>query len=573
MTDESHYEMNYYAMLLRQGMWVLVFVLLTALPVSAAGIPADTQHPAYAALFPPVETAGEIPVTISASPGALDGVIVAGFGVPFPPGYVSDPANIALVDNLGMEIPIHVKVLARWPQPVPGAGSIRAALVQFRTLMGTTTPRVYKIRWGAPRAQSEPRGWPARTDWVAASGGGYPAGAIQQPPVMAAFEAKWLGKCLLKGRILPGFSNPMDEYYDRGMQYYFKVAINDVSPKVPLKKHIDYVKGYEPWLYDRSMTFFVVYFRSGRFNVYRQAHWAAQYYASKISPQGQFLLLTNKGQIDIKYCYQECLAMDYWFTGDDKLLRAAKYLYPIYTSWNYHYVPRGGHWTERHFAFALLGAVTHYELTGDTKALDLAQDIFEAGLDMQFNPAPEVPKGHGCLVHLGRQHGERGVDDLWVCSPWMSALYMDALIRYYVVTADSRVPNAISALGNFMATKGVHNTQLSPDRPRYTVPYYLINVQGPVRTEVEPWSDRQHAGEALTVLTCADYFNRKGGAQGGLVKEKIKELKTTMDWLFKPTTEKSAKDGSNLPVGTLGPPRKFNWWFRTTASWDWYLQN
>lgn len=564
----KHYSKIYYNVL-----WITGLIILLALPVSATEIPADNQHPAYKALFPPTESAGEIPITIAASPGALGRVIVAGFGVPFPPGYVNDPANIALIDNLGMEIPIHVKVLARWPQPVPGAGSIRAALIQFRTLMGTKAPRVYKIRWGAPRGQSEPMGWPPRTDWVAASGGGYPAGSVKQPPVMAAYEAKWLGKCLLKGRIVPGYANPMDENYDRGMSYYYKVAINKVSPKLAAKKRINYIGEYEPWLYDRSMAFFVTYFRLGKFEAYRQAHWAAQYYASKISPQGQFLLLKSKSKIDVKYAYQECLAMDYWFTGDDKLLRTAKYLYPIYTSWNYHYKPHGGHWTERHFAFALLGAVTHYELTGDKQALNLAQDIFQVGLDMQFNPAPGVPRGSGCLAHLGKQHGERGVEDLWVCSPWMSSLYVDALIRYYVVTADSRVPAAIAALGNFIATKGVHNTTLSPNIPNYTVPYYLINLQGPIRTEVEPWSDRQHAPDVLATLTCADYFIRKSGDHNGMIKQQLKPMKTTMDWLFAPCLKKSANDKSGLPVGALGPPRKFNWWFRTSASWDWYLKN
>lgn len=558
---------------LAKGLLALVLAILLAVPAMAAGIPSDPNHPAYRALFPPVENAGELPVTIAASPGALGRVIVAGFGVPFPPGFVSDPNNIALVDNLGMEIPIHVTVLARWPEPVPGAGSIRAAMVQFMTLMGTKAPRVYKIRWGAPRAQSEPRGWAPRTNWVEATGGGYPKGSVKQPPVMAAFEAKWLGKCLLKGRIMPGYSNPMDDIYDRAMKYYFNVAINNVSPKMPPKKRINYVGSHEPWLYDRSMSFFVTYFRNGKLDVYRQAHWAAQYYASKISPTGQFLLLKSKSQIDIKYCYQECLAMDYWFTGDDKLLRTAKHLYPIFTSWNYHYKPHGGFWTERHFAFSMLGAITNYELTGNKEALELAREIFEVGLQMQFDPAPGVPRGAGCLVHLGRQHGERGVDDLWVCSPWMSGLYIDALIRYYVVTADSRVPQAISAMGNFLATRGIHNATLSPRLPKYAVPYYLVNVQGPVRTEVEPWSDRQHACDALGSLACADWFIRKGGGHSSLVQDKIKDVKKTMAWVFEPCLRKTSFDDRGLPLLNLGPPRKYNWWFRTSASWDWYLKN
>lgn len=555
----------------------IVLTAVTSLAEAVSGAmpidPADPAAPAYAAFFDPPQTKGELPVEIAANAQALGVVIVAGFGVPFPPGYVSDPNHIALVDNLGGEIPIHVTVLARWPKPTPGAGSIRAALIQFRTLMGATTPRTYTIRWGAPRIENEPQAWPARTDWVPADGVGYPSGVVSEPPLMATLPPQWLGKCLLKGRVGQAYQNFAFDLYDRALNYYFQVAVNDVSPGMPAQRRIDFATTHEPWLYDRATAFFVAYLRTGKREQLTQAHRAAQYYAAKTGPDGGFDLLPADRRHDVKYAYQECLLLDYWLTGDDSLLPVAKAIYPVYGAWNYRYKPEGGFWTERNLAFSLLGATAHYELTGDAGALRLARDIFEAALEHQTTPPPGAPADTGCLPHLGKAHGERAADDLWVCSPWMNALVLDAMLRYYIVSADARVPAAAMALGRFTARLGTHRvTDLHKNKPDVTVPYYLINPDGgPPRTEVDPWSDRMHAPDAIFILAVADYFRRRQGLPDSDHSELIGRLRATMDWNFEPVVAKSNRDKDGLPTLALSPPRKFGWWFRATAGMDWFL--
>jgi len=552
----------------RVGKAIIILAIVLAAWPAMAGPPTSAAH---AGLFAPAQTKGELPIEVRANPQILGQIIVAGFGLPFPPGYVSDPKNIALFDNLGMEMPIRVDVLARWPQPVPGAGSIRAARIQFRTLMGASTPRTYVVRWGAPRAENELDAWPGRTDWVPLDNGGYPAGAISEPPLMVTLPAAWLGQCLLKGPLRPAFEDYASDLYDRAMHYHFKVAVNEVSPELPAKRHIDFANDHEPWLYDRAATFFVAYFRSGKFEHFNQAHRAAQYYASRIGPDGGFGLLPAERRHDVKYAYIECLLFDYWLTGDETLLATAKAIAPAFGGWNYHYQPGGGFWTERNLAFSLLGATAYYEMTGDPKALATARDIFEAGLQLQQDPPPGAPRGTGCLPHLGRAHDAKGLEDAWVCSPWMSALYLDAMLRYYLISGDVRVERAAMDLGRFIAVHGLHQANMHASQPDVTVPYYLINPDGgPVRAEVDPWSGRMHAPEVYFMLVAADYFGRKLGRPDPAVAQAMTRLRPTVDWVFEPAVQAHNRDAAGLPKLPLSPPRRFNWWFRVTAGTDWY---
>ena len=128
----------------------LGLVLLSPMAALASGAPSDPSSPAYRGFFPPPLSKGELPITLVPHPLATGKVVPVSFGVPFPPGYVSDPKNIALFDGTGQEMPIRVTVLARWQPPVPGAPSLRAVLVQYLDLMATRVPPCLQAALGQP---------------------------------------------------------------------------------------------------------------------------------------------------------------------------------------------------------------------------------------------------------------------------------------------------------------------------------------------------------------------------------------------------------------------------------------
>lgn len=545
----------------------LVFLgLAAAWPAAAAG--AGAQDPAYLGFFPKPVKQGTLPLLLYPNAQSTGKVLVVGVGVPFPPGYLSDPRNLALYDSLGQEMPIHVKVLARWPEPVPGAGSLRAVLIQFRDLLGTTVARKYELRWGAPRTLDESMGWDPKRDWVPSKDSLYPAGSVEEPPVLAVLPPEWLDRCLLKGRMLPPNHRSRLDYYDKAMEYYYQGSLNRLDPKSDFKHRVEPLNDREPWLYDRAMTFFTTYMRLGGIEPLRQGHEATQYYAKRVDEHGRFSLI-KKDEPDVKYAYQECLAVDYWFTGDPEMLAASRRSLQALATWEPEYTADKTFWTERHLAFQLLGYTTAYELLGIPDLLNKAKASFEAGYRLQLDPPAPAPRGLGCMIHRAKAHSVP--IDAWVCSPWMSALFVDASLRYYLMTADARVPKSVFLLADFLVSKGVHRQQMHPSRPdRYTFPYYLINpADAQIKTEVDPYSAMHHALDTAKILAVAIYFSQKMGINRPQYQQVYDELMKLAHRVWGEVFNR--KKGQTLPWRPAWPARKFNWWFRTTTDMDWLV--
>lgn len=542
----------------------LVLTLAWALPAGAQGV----EDPAYLGFFPKPVKQGKLELKLYPDSQATGRVLVVSVGVPFPPGYVRNPKDISLFDSLGQEMPIHVKVLARWPEPVPNAGTIRVALIQFRDLLGTTVARKYQMRWGSPRKEDEPYDWPVDRGWVAPKDAPYPAGSVKDPPVLATLPPEWLSLCLLKGRMLPPNHRKRSDFYDKAMNYYYQGSLGRIDPKAGNKKKVDYLGSQAPWLYDRAMAYFVTYMRRGGIDPLRQAHWATQFYAHNIDQDGKFKLI-KKEDVDVKYAYQECLALDYWFTGDPRLLSASRRSLRALETWDHHYTAQKNFWTERHLAFKLLGYTTAYELFGDRELLMKAVEVFESAYNLQFQPPASAPQGTGCFPHLAKAHGMHF--DAWVCSPWMATLFVDAAMRYYLFTADPRVPRSIMALADFIIARGSYREQLHPSRPDvYTFPHYLINPNHPpIKTEVNRFDGLQHATDTAKVLAAAIYFARKQRLPVMTYEDAYKDLMRTGKRAWKEVED--MKLGQKLPPRPPWPPRKFNWWFRTTADMDWLV--
>lgn len=564
------------ALIPRPGL-VLAWAVLLLAGLMAAPAPAQTVRgsldPLYLAFFPPAQGSGQVRIGLNPAPQAVGRPVVVGFGMPFPPGFITDPAQISLVDNLEKELPIRVQVLARWPQGMPGAGSLRAVLIQFEDYLGVALERHYAVRWGQARQLSERRTWPARQDWLPVQDGSYPAGAVSEPAVYVTLPPEWLGQCLLKGRVNPGGVNPGYAWYDEAMADYFPTAINQFAHRVEEKFLIPYQQNYEPWLYDRSMTFFMVYIRQGGLEPLRQAHRAAQYYASLMRPDGKFGLLDEHRGPDMKYGYQECLATDYWLTGDEGLKEASRRVTALLGgTWKPDYNPERGFWNERGLAFALLNATGAYEFLGEAAWLDKAREQFQAVHALQFNPPAGAPRGTGCAVHRGKQHGEKGESlEGWYCSPWMGALLADAMLRYYLVSGDPQVPEAILGLGRFAASRALYAVETPQSKRAYLVPSYIASAEDPARSLNERTTDQQHALDVARSIALALYFCPPGDPSRAVLEKSLDELIDTARYDFQRNHNKLAEKFAK-PSYPVSPPRRFNWWFRTTADLDWLLQ-
>ncbi len=555
------------------GLWLGLLWALPGGPAAArAADPQDAQDPAYLGFFPPPETTGQLPVELYADARTTDRVTDISFGVPFPPGCLSDPQLISLYDNTGKEMPIHVKVLATWPQPVPHAGSIRVVLVQFRDLIATTLPRTYTLRWGTPRKENEPDSWEARRQWLPVEDKDYMGTLTMEPPVYAVLPNQWLGKSLIRGRILPAGADPKWEFYDHYMRHFFLTTTNQLDPRVERKHYTEFTKDLECWLFDRASAFFVTYFRQGGLDPLRQAVRSAELYGSMVGPTGKFALLGANDPVDLKYGYQECLALNYWLTGDERMLKDSQHVLKLLDAWDPVLTSSKTFWTERHLAFALLNATVAYELTGDKALLARARHIFEAGYNAQIHPLPGAPKD-GCMIHTSKQGAEEGNNGPgWICSSWMSALAVDAMLRYYLVSADPRVPESVELLADSLVRYG---TYIWPRWKQYNekIPvlnaYYLYSSQPPTTREVGEYTDVQHSLDVLKIVMAAQYFLGKHG-RGNLELDKVqRELLYSAKRFMELCYVKNGPAGGT-PEYLVSPKRRYNWLFRTTADLDWF---
>lgn len=544
----------------------LVFLVWSASAL-AASPPSDPSAPAYRGFFPAPQPQGELPLTLVPHPRALSKVVPVSFGIPFPPGCVSDPELISLVDNTGQEIPIHVEVLAHWLPPVPGAPCIRSVLIQYQDYMASQVPRTYTLRWGKPRQKTMPKGWPASRAWLSVTDGSYPALAVKDPTVWALLPASWLGKALVKGRLAPAGTHPAFHWQEEALGGFYQQAINQpvlnkrqqVHPERKKRFGIDYLNTYEPWLFDRTTTIFLRYLTTGDLKPFKYALRDAQFYARNVQDNGNFALLKPGSPPNVIYGNQEALTIAWLFTGLTSLTNASKRVVKLLDAWDPTYSPQRTFWTERHLAFHLMIATAAYEMTGDPALLARARRAVDIAYGMQTSPPPGAPKD-GCLIHTGVQHSSpvKG----WTCSPWMSVLFEDAAMRYYLLTADPRVPQIVLTMADYFITQGIYRRKPKNSDKVFTYPYYMASSVEKAEISSMDW---QHCLDTGKLLVLAIYFARKQNLPW-------KQYRKVYDELVISAKEMLPKHRvGRITSYTLFPPRKFSWWFRTTADIPWLL--
>ena len=534
--------------------------------------------------FVPAQTNGQTPVTLhpieAVTPGAATRV---SFGVPFPKGFV-DASQLGTVRLLrsGVETAARVTLQTPWRDLSTGTDlpSVRSALVQMDVAFpdadsdGDADPLVYTLEWGTTASTlADPAPTDVRANWVQYDNAAAPAGTdyktadnVFEPPAYAMFTPQWYGESVLKTRLLPAGSDPDFAGYDAAYENFAATAINDVDPRVTAANMVRYTTTDEPWLFDRATALYQLAFRTGDVNYLRHAHRGAQFYANHISPQGYFDL---KGD-DLKYVTGEAISIDYWLTGDARMLDVHRRMNPMFDhAQNATYAP-GRFWTERHAAYKLLGYVTGYELLGDATLAQKAEDTFAIYVNHQNNPPAGAPNT-GMLMHLKPDHGEGGSGE-WIASPWMSVFLVDAVQRYYIHSGDTRVANFVTRMADGINRIGesMYYTD-AVDGETHLQPYYLA---GPGLTdaqrEMDEWGDMEHGVDVSKIFALAYFFTKQAGSPSPAYLGRFNELAETGQAAFNYWTRPGGLS-SGLPEYRLTPARKFNWWFRTTSDRDFLL--
>jgi hypothetical protein len=520
-------------------------------------------------LFPDMPSSGVVPVTLV--PGdtvALGDATLVAFGAPFPPDTITDVSDIRVTDAGGTELAAHVEELVRWrslAEPA-AAGSVRAALVYLEVTFATRDPITVDLHYGVARTAELGDQPDPTTTWVSIASGvdptEYPAAdGVREPSVYATFPADWLGQCLIRTRTSPADADPAWGWYDASFVGSATTATNDVDPRVT--DLIDYTGDAEPWLFDRTLTLFGVYARTGDVRWLRHAHRSAQYYRAHITADGYFDLKDG----DLKYSYGQALLADLILTGDRSLVDPIERIAAAGTEWDEVYTTDTNFWTERHQTYALLAALSAFEATGAAAHATRARAVADASFDHALSPpggwAPE-----GCMLHTMLSHEGAGVEEP-ICSPWMSALFADAAWRYYLHSRDDRALEFLANLGDFVAARGLYDG--SGESLEYTLPWYLASSHYQW-TDDGAWGDWEHTCDVAGLVARGAWARRALGGDPSSLRAATEELLVGCEMLLD-NWHRPAGPESGQSEWRLSPSRKFNWWFGTTSDLPWLIQS
>ncbi len=522
---------------------------------------------------------GKVQVTLH--PGStvrLGEVTKVAFGVPFPRSAVSNVNQVIIADSSGQEIASHIVELARWRSLSgnPSVNSLRSALIYIDVVFPSSSPMTVIVKYGQPRtlelgSQPDPK-----TTWVSIANGPFPdeypaVEAIREPAVYATFPADWLSATLIRGRTFPANSFSKYHWFDNAYQNFSLTAVNDVSDYVYDENKVDYIGEYEPWLFDRSMTLFGLYVRTGNVKWLRHAHRSTQYYANHISPTGYF---DKKAGDDFKYSYGQSMFVDMMLTGDASLIQKIENVASAGADWNESYDITTRFWTERHQAYALLAALSAWEATGLTRHADRVNQVADASFNLALNPVNGWTP-NGTMQHTKDAHEGWGGDNP-VASPWMNALMADAVMRYYIHSEDQNALIFLSNLGDFVIEDTtIYESERNTDTGRQdlTMPYYLVDLSS--STQRDQWHDTEHSCDVAGLAAKAAWARKKLGGNNAAIVSVAEKLLHTCQYNLDNKHREGADINYGLTVWRLGngTARQYSWWFGSTHDMLWMLEN
>jgi hypothetical protein len=467
--------------------------------------------------------------------------------------------------------------------------SVRVARVQIRYSFAGSAPETIQVAWGgAPRQLDVAASVPARDGWhTVASGSFIAADGVQEPDVYAVLPKDWLARGVLKGNRTLAFDDANTEARDdpavnaaiqhwpdyteadRAAKNNFYTIVNQDDPRVSPGNQSPYRTEYEPWLYDRAASMFVLYLRSGFTSALREAVRASDFYSDHLTADGFFDMRDG----DTKYAYAENLAYRYWLTGDETALQRVEAVVEAHDGFNHSWSPSTGFWTERHAGFKLLADQVAYELEGGAYADKVTAVVsrlawHQDGADGQI----PRPSGYvdGGLYHYGSQHDGDWADGELGASSWMSSLVVDAMLRAYATSEDPLIANFVRRMGNFLRASTVMTLQHQYDNHdgALALPRYAMLSDGSDGQVND--ADVEHALDVAASIAWAHYFAEATGQGDPALAEMAETLYFTYDegvnfWI------RPNGPNSGLPAYRVSPWRKYGWEHRVSGGLGWAM--
>ena len=471
---------------------------------------------------------------------------IVSFGLPLPPGFLSDPRRLSVTAESGSEIDVGVRALENWR--VGGkSGSIRSVLIQFR--MDFTNRRVRQVKIDFKNKPRE-----SQFDFVPITHTLIEQSGLKGPRVLALLPPDWLCASEVVGPQTPANSSGEYAKYDRFVDKNFPGSLAYLDSKV-----------YSEWLFDRTACYYKMYVRTGEAKYLEAAYHSANFVREHTKLDGPDAgIFTLKGP-DLKYVYPRAMHIHYLLTGDERALQAGKIMAqycfehqdPIYRPNQIKSVPLGvdpergrNFWTLRHQGYGLLGILHGWEMTGDRKYWSKAHECVDAYYKHQQQP-PDGKPPDGSLRQNWELYDPNEATFPGATSAWMMALLLDPLFHYWTLTRDRRIQEIVIKWCDFLDRQGI----LSDG----TKAYYVINCFAAFDPKASPGElgpdMEMHNTEMAYMFALGLYFTNDP-------KRKL---------IYKKRFDKFLDLAVQLDMNH--PARAFNWAFQFTSQLVYFMKH
>jgi hypothetical protein len=494
-----------------------LFLVTVACSAPASAAPkVRTERP-----LPNVAATGKIPVSLVGNAYAQPGAELVSFALPFAPGVLKDAGAIKIQGPGGKELPVFTQELVRWRLDNK-EGTVRSVLVQFECPVAAGETKKINVQYGAA-GKTRATAVPVEDTLVDATG-------QKGPNIWAVLPASWLCDSWVVGPQLPVRLNTRLPEYDACAERSFDKQMDALSS----------TKGAN-WLFDRTTSIYKMYVRTGQLKYLKAATHCAHYVRNNSSETGTFKL-RNK----YMYVYPRAQGIHYMLSGDPRSLallkRQAKYFDRIATERLVKYVPNTGMWTERNVASGWSGLVYSYEIIGGEDRWKKMAMFAERLYEHQSNP-PDGKPADGSWRHRWAQHDSSEAKFEGGSSAWMTALMLDPMFEYWLLSGDERVPEMVTRWCEFLVAKGLN--------PAGTKAWYVINALDGGGSHDS--SMEQHNIEMAYMLAMGTYFSAD--------KEQQERFLKPFNVLYKSGTKSTH----------TRPPRRFNWCFQNSSVMTWFM--
>jgi hypothetical protein len=477
-------------------------------------------------------------ITVTLKPNNVSGDLLVSFGLPLPPGHLSDTARVAVFDG-STEIAAYAGQLVPWRGIFKGY--VRSALIQFRMNFATsTTTRTVTVKTNVLRTRSMAK---TPVDSTCQS-----AGCTEGPDVWALLPADWLCRSWVAGPQLPSSLTPAaytgyEQWADR---YFPGILSYDLAGS-----------GGEPWLYDRVSTLYKLYVRRGVAGTngeafLKEAFRSAHLYRAGVSAQGCFI---PKG-CDGKYSYTEAPALHYLLWGDERFKTTIQNIAAYHTSNATRLYRVGSFWTERSFAFNWMAFLHAWEILGRSADSTEMASHLDAAVSHQDNP-PDGLGPDGSWRHWIDDHDASEGTNVLGASPWMTSLLIDDVVKQFFLTYDARCPAILRKWARYAADVSIVDGTNGAETWYYSTPDSLVGrtatyggqsvtLQGNIDGSWE-----EHDWEFVYMLAAGYWAGNKTDA--GLL--------SAIGPLYNAATG----------IGGNSPPRHYQWSLRNSSQFLWFL--